>query len=320
LRDYPDTAHRGEAVRLVKSLESLTAERQARDDRSALDSLVRSAALPGASFVDLITRIERFLSEHPDTTYRPEAEELLEQVVRRADEADIEKARQFSRANPNSFAARRSRYQEYLKAHAGGGRFIAEANAALDRIDRESDAHLYRSAYDHYVAHPDDVPAIAERLRAYLEANPRGQFAEVAREYLAWWERISAPTNYRVVLRRGRVESNVGKPLAGSGPDLGVTLWVAGIEYGPSPVIKDSRSPIWDHTFDTPIRWKYGDPISVRIVDYDWSPSGVFTLTSRAGDKLAMRMLSGTLRPATGGGTELVFASDFHEPKLPSPN
>ena len=59
--------------------------------------------------------------------------------------------------------------------------------------------------------------------------------------------------------------------------------------------------------------------VTVRIVDNDWSPSTVYTLTTPAGDKLGMRLLSGTIRPRRGGRTELVFASDFREPALPRP-
>jgi hypothetical protein len=319
LRDYPDTPHENEAVALIKGLESLDRTRRERDDRQAIENLRRDASAPGGSLAGSIDETRAFLAQRGDSPYRNEAEALLEQLIERQDLADIEKARQYSHANPTNFEGRRTRYLDYLKSHSEGGRHLSEANAALELIETESDTHLYRLAYDHAAAHSDDVPVIAERLRDYLTANPTGQYAEAAREYLAWWERIAAPADYRVVLRRGRVEPDVGKAFAGAGPDLGVTLWVAGVEYGPSPVIRDSREPIWDHTFDTPIRWKYGDPISIRIVDYDWSPSGVYTITSRAGDKLAMRLLSGTVRPVQGGRTELVFSSSFRVPKLPRP-
>jgi len=65
--------------------------------------------------------------------------------------------------------------------------------------------------------------------------------------------------------------------------------------------------------------WKLGDPITIRIIDYDWSASEVYTLTSRQGDPLAMRVLSGTIRPAKGGTTTLVFSSDFAIPTLSKP-
>lgn len=319
LREYPDTPHREEAVGLAKGLEVAVAERRAREDRQAIDAIARAAALPDASLPDLIEQARLFLAEHPESRYGAEVEALLDDFARRLDEADIARAREFGRANPTNFAVRREKYLDYLKAHAEGGRFVAEANAALERIEGERDVYLYRQAYDHFVAHPDDVPTIAGRLRSYLESNPEGRFADAARGYIAWWEKISVPGEYRVVLRRGKVEPGVGKTFSGGGPDLGVKVWVAGVEYGPSPVVKDTRNPIWDWTFPVPIRWKYGDPVSIRILDHDWSTTGVFTFTTRPGDKLALRMLSGTVRPSKGGRTELVFASDFREPTLPRP-
>ena len=94
---------------------------------------------------------------------------------------------------------------------------------------------------------------------------------------------------------------------------------VAGTVYGPSPVIRDSHRPVWDYTFAQPITWKLGDPVSVRIIDYDWSASEVYVLNSPQGDPLAMRLLSGTIKPAKGGRTSLTFASDFQIPTLSKP-
>jgi hypothetical protein len=55
------------------------------------------------------------------------------------------------------------------------------------------------------------------------------------------------------------------------------------------------------------------------VVDHDWSDSTVVSLTSRQGDPLALRLLSGTVRPSKGGPTSIVFASDFKMPVLPRP-
>jgi len=206
-----------------------------------------------------------------------------------------------------------------LKNHRGGGRYISEANAAIDAVDRERDDYLYRQAYDHHVAHPDDVPALAQKLRTYLSANPDGRHAKDAKRYLAWWEKASAPNDYDVVLRRGEVEPDVGKYFAGGLPDLSVEVYADGVKYGPSPIVVDSRTPIWDYRFAKPVRWKYGVPISIRIIDNDWSASSVFTFNTAPGDKLAMKMLSSTVRPSKGGKTMLVFTSDFAIPELSPP-
>ena len=119
--------------------------------------------------------------------------------------------------------------------------------------------------------------------------------------------------------RHGEVEPTVGKYLSGGAPGLSVVLEVAGVTYGPSPVVPNSHRPVWDYTFPRPITWKFGDPVTIRLIDYDWSASDVYILTSREGDPLAMRLLSGTIKPAKGGKTTLVFSSDFAMPKLTEP-
>ena len=188
----------------------------------------------------------------------------------RLDEHDIDQARDFSRQNPTRFAARIERFQNYLKNHEAGGRFVSEAIEAKDRILREWDLYAYRQAYDHAQAHPDDVAEIAQRLRDYLRDHPDGQFAADAQRYQEWWDKISVPGQYRVTLRRGEVEPKVGKYFAGGAPDLGVVIEVAGAVYGPSTVIPNSHRPVWDYTFVQPITWKLGDPVTIRIIDYDW--------------------------------------------------
>ena len=89
--------------------------------------------------------------------------------------------------------------------------------------------------------------------------------------------------------------------------------------YGPSPVVPNSYRPIWDYAFPRAVRWKLGDPVVVRIIDYDWSDSVVAELKSRTGDPLSLRNLSGTIKFAKGGRTSVTFTSDFHIPSLPLP-
>ncbi len=319
LREFPETPRRDEALKLAESLkEELNAKRFALD-RQFVEDLVRSESMPNASLAGQAERARRFLDEHPDSPSRVEVQRRLDDYLRRLDENDIEKARDYSRQYPSHFAMRIERYQEYLKAHHAGGRFISEAIEAKDRILREWDLWSYRQAYDHLVAYPDDVAETARRLREYLRDQPDGRYQADAQRYLEWWDKVSVPGQYRVTLRRGEVERTVGKYLAGSGPDLGVTVEVAGTVYGPTPVIRDSYRPIWDYTFAQPITWKLGDPITIRLIDYDWSATEIYTLTSRQGDPLAIRLLSGTIKPSKGGKTTLVFASDFSMPTLSEP-
>ena len=319
LREFPDTPRRTEVLALARPLKNELTARRTAVERKLVDDLIRCEALPNASFAELIDKARQFLAEHPDSPHRSEVQARLDDYVHKIDDRDIERARDYSRRYPTSFATRIERFQDYLKSHQAGGQFISEAIEARDRIFREWDSYAYRQAYDHSLAHPDDVSEVARRLRDYLRDHADGHFVADARNYLQWWDKVSVPGEYRVTLRRGEVEPSVGKYLAGGGPDLGVVIEVAGVIHGPSPVIRDTHRPIWDYTFPRPITWKLGDPITIRIIDYDWSASEVYILNSRQGDPLAMRMLSGTIRPAKGGTTTLVFSSDFAIPTLSKP-
>ena len=319
LREFPDTPRRAEVLALAAPLKNELTVRRTAVERKLVDDLIRCEALPNASFAELIDKARQFLAEHPDSPHRSEVQLRLDDYVHKIDDRDIERARDYSRRYPTSFATRIERFQDYLKSHQAGGQFISEAIEARDRIFREWDSYAYRQAYDHSLAHPDDVSEVARRLRDYLRDHADGHFVADARNYLQWWDKVSVPGEYRVTLRRGEVEPSVGKYLAGGGPDLGVVIEVAGVIYGPSPVIRDTHRPIWDYTFPRPITWKLNDPITIRIIDYDWSASEVYILNSRQGDPLAMRMLSGTIRPAKGGTTTLVFSSNFAIPTLSKP-
>ena len=319
LRDFDETPHRTEALALIDTLKAQVAARESAVERQLVDDLIRSESLPHADHRDLIDRAQRFLADHPQSAWRGEVEGRLDGYLKALDERDIERARLYAKQYPTHFATRIERYQDYLKAHQSGGRYISEATEAKDRILREWDAYAYRQAHDHLIAHPDDIAEVAHRLRDYLRDHPDGRYARDAKHYLDWWDKVSVPGEYRVTLRRGEVDPSVGKYLGGGGPDLGVVVEVAGITYGPSPVVRNNHRPIWDYTFSRPIKWKLGDPVTIRIIDYDWSDTPVSILGSRKGDPLAIRNLSGTIRAANGGKTTLVFASSFTMPTLSRP-
>jgi hypothetical protein len=319
LREFPDSPHRTDALALAQALRAQAAARQSALERKIVDDLIRSEGLPNADDRDLIDRAQQFLADHPQSEWRGEVEQRLQGYVRKRDERDIERARDYSRQYPTHFATRIERYQDYLRSHQAGGRFISEATEAKDQILRTWDVYTYRLAYDHLLAHPDDVAEVARRLREYLRVHPDGRYTRDAQAYLDWWDRVSAPGDYRVTLRRGTFDPKVGKYLGGGGPDLGVIIEVGGVTYGPSPVVRNTARPIWDYTFPRPIRWKLGDAVIVRVIDYDWSDSEVAVLHSRKGDPLAIRNLSGTIALAQGGQTRLVFASNFSMPTLTRP-
>ena len=193
LREYPDTPHRSDAIALARSLKAELTKRQFALDRQLVDDLIHAESLPNSSPADLIERAHQFLVDHPESPCRPEVQARLEVYAQKLDEQDVERAREYSRRNPKQFAARIERFQEYLQAHQGGGRFISEAIETKDNILREWDAYSYRQAYDHAMAHSDDVAEIARQLRGYLSDQSDGQYAAVARQYVDWWDKISVP-------------------------------------------------------------------------------------------------------------------------------
>lgn len=319
LRDDPETPHKAEALALADTLKADSAARRSAQERRFVNDLARAETLPEADLRDLIDRARQFLDDHPQSQWRPEIEAKIDFYARTQDERDIDRARQYSKQYPSNFATRIERYQDYLRAHPTGGRFISEATEAKDRVLREWDVYTYRLAYDHLVAHPDDVAEVARRLRDYLREHRDGKFSPDAQAYLDWWDKVSVPHDYRVTLRRGAVEPDIGKYLSGGGPDLAVTVEVAGAVHGPTPVVPNAYRPIWDYTFPRPVRWKLGDPVTITVTDHDWSNSVVYTFTTRKGDPLAIRNLSGTIKGAKGGTTTLTFASDFRMPTLSRP-
>ncbi len=319
LREFPDTPKRSEALALLASLRDTAAQQRAALERRVLDDLDRVEKLPNADLAELAERARRFLAEHPQSVWRGEVERRLEGYTQTLDDRDFERAQAFSRESPTNFTGRLERYRNYLRGHAAGGRHVSAAIEAKDAVEAEWDQYDYKLAYDHLALHPNDVAETAKRLRDYLRDHPDGRRDKAARAYLTWWERVSAPAEYRVTLRRGEVDSDVGKYLSGGGPDLSVVVEVGGMRYGPSPIARNTHNPVWDYTFPRPITWKTGDPVAIRIIDNDWSPTPVYTLNSPQGDPLALRLLSGVIAPAKGGATSLVFASDFEIPRLDPP-
>jgi GTPase SAR1 family protein len=319
LREFPETPRKAEVEALLQANRARVAERQSMLERRVIDDLIRSAALPNADYPDLIEQSRAFLKDHPESTHRAEVERLLAGYVKTLDDRQFDRARAFSRDFPTHYQARIEKYGDYLKSHEAGGIHTSEAREAKDRILREWDNDAYRVGYDLYTNHPDDVEGVAARLRDYLQQHPEGGHVAAAKDYLAWWDKVTVPGNYKVTLLRGEFDPEIGKWWSGGAPDLSVTIEVGGKIHGPSPTIVNSHKPVWRYTFAQPVVWKLGDPIAIKVVDNDWSDSTVVVLNSRPGDPLAIRLLTGTVKPTKGGPTSLVFASDFKMPVLPKP-
>lgn len=325
VRDFvhknPGSPHLEEALQLAAAVGRELAEAEALTDRGEVDRLKLDADLPEPDFPALIERGRRFLEERPGSRYLEEVTLLVEGFSDRLDRRDFDAARRYELESADrNFDVQLRKYQDYLLAHLDGGAHVAEARQAIGRITGRRDAVAYRRAFDHAAAHPNDVPEVAQRLRDYLNQNPEGRYAAAARAYVDWWERIQRPADYHVTLKRATVDPKFTKSMSGGGPNLSVSVWVGSTEYGPSPVIPDSTSPSWDYTFPQAIRWRAGDPVTIQLVDHDWSDSVVATLRSARDDRLALRNLSTEVRPnRERGRVAIEFESDFRVPALPTP-
>ena len=320
LGDDPDTPYAREAVDLAEAIGTELDALEVRRERDLIDALILDAKLPEPDYLTLIERARTFLEDRPKSRHLAEVRGLLESWIERLDSLDFERARSFEQTSPTqAFDEQVRRYRDYLLAHDQGGRHAEQAKAAIDRIEARRDAYLYRQAFDHWAAHPSDAAEVARRLRDYLSSNPSGAYVGDAEAFLEDWERLNKSRGYEVTLVRGDASEALTKRLSGGGPDLGVVLWVGGVKYGPSPVIPDTLHPVWNYRFPTPVRWKYGDDVVIQLIDHDWSDSTVATLRS-GDDPLAMRVLSGTVRPSRSKGlASIEFRSDFRMPRLPRP-
>ncbi len=322
LQVHPDSPRRPEALRWNRDLlEQVRAERVA-GQRRRLEAITREADDPDSDLSDLIARLNAFLEsqDDPDPEVRADALQLRDDYRQQRDLRDIQRARDYSQAHPRRFANRLARYQDYLEAHNEGGLYVGEALEARTQILQQWDDDDYRRAYDHWLAHRDDLAEIAGLLRAYLRDHPEGRQRDQARSYLDWYETITTTQGYRVTLRSAQVDSSKTKFLAGSGPDLTVRLTVAGISYGTSPVVKDNARPIWHYTFARPVRWKVGDPILIEVIDKDWDDTVLLRLRSASDDPLSMTLLSGKVRPARSRVVDhILFDSDFRVATLTPP-
>lgn len=280
--------------------------------RRAFDEL-ETAEKQTADLPDLITRANRFLHDFPGSAEEAEVRRRRAAYLLRLDERDIQSARDYSARQPLNFQTRREHYQNYLAKHPSGGAFTAEAEAALNTIAGEWDRYDFRAVRDLFLANPGHTAAWVDRCRSYLAVHPDGRFRTAAADLLRWSERITAPHEYRVVLRSGQFDHSVARFFS-RGPKLSVELEVAGVRYGPSTICKNRYDPEWNFEFPRPVRWKSGDPVHIRVTEHSWADRVVLDLSSADGEPLALQLLSGEVWAGTNC---LKFESDFALPGLP---
>ncbi|MBV9123638.1 MAG: hypothetical protein JO112_09795, partial [Planctomycetes bacterium] len=66
--------------------------------------------------------------------------------------------------------------------------------------------------------------------------------------------------------------------------------------------------------FPRPIRWKWGQPVRIRVTDHDWKDRVVLDIRSADGEPLALQLLTGDVWQ---GPNRVSFGSDFALPVLP---
>ncbi|HZT80923.1 MAG TPA: hypothetical protein VFA26_11895, partial [Gemmataceae bacterium] len=309
--DYPDVSVDGDLQALRSALQGRRDAQVARRARRAYDDLVAAEAR-ASDLQALIDQADRFLRDFPGTPHEADVRRRRAACLARIDERGIEAARAYSARNPLNFQTRREHYQRYLDRHPNGAAG-KEARDALAAIDAEWDRHDFRAVRDHFLTRPGDVAELTARCRTYLAVHPQGRFAASAAELLRWGERVTAPGEYRVVLREGNFDKSVARWFS-RGPDLSVEVEVAGARHGPSNIVPNRYDPDWDYEFPRRIKWKLGDPVVIRVYDHDWGKHQVVEIASAPGDPLAIRLLSGE---AWSGPHHLVFESDFALPELP---
>jgi hypothetical protein len=261
----------------------------------------------------VVKQADRFLSEFGSASCAAEARLCRQAVLRRLDERDIQAARAYSARNPLNFQTRREHYQKYLLQHPTDGAFTKEAEEALRTIAGQWDKHDFRAVRDHFVRDPGNTGGLVAHCRRYLAVHPDGKFKPQAVELLRWSERVTAPGEYRVVLRSGSFDSSIGRWFT-RGPKLSVEIEVNGVRHGPSTISYNTFHPEWEFEFPRRIRWQLGQPVVVRVKDHNWSEKVVMEVASEPNDPLAIRLLCGEV---TAGGQRLLLTSDFAMPVLP---
>jgi hypothetical protein len=309
---YPEADVEGELQSLRGTLQARRDAQRTERAQRAFDELV-DGEQQAPDLLTLVGEADRFLRDYDGTPHADEVRHRRAAYLARLDDRDIEFARSYSARQPLNFQTRRETYQHYLDRHPTGSS-ADEARAAVQAIEVEWDRYDFRALRDQFVAHPGDIPELVARCRTYLAVHPQGKFRASAEELLRWSEKVTAPQEYRVVLRSGDFDHKVARYFS-RGPDLTVEVEVAGARYGPSPSTPRRYDPEWNYEFPRRIRWKLGDPVRIRVTDLTWSPRVVAEFASEDGDPLALKMLTGDV---WSGPNRLTFECDFALPTLPN--
>jgi hypothetical protein len=309
--EFPDVDVTNDLSELRAIVQSGNNKEQNRRAQRAYDDLL-TAESRSTDLAALIEQADRFLESFNETPHASEVRSRRDGYLGRLDERVIEVARAYSAKNPFNFQTRHEHYQRYLDKYPTGCH-ASEAHAAIRTIQSDWDKHDFRAIRDHFLAKPGEISELVNRCRTYLAVHPDGRFTSSATELLRWSERVTASGEYRVTLCDGHFERKIARFFS-RGPDLSVEIEVAGVKHGPSSFTKNRYEPEWNYEYPRRIRWKLGDPVTVRVIDNDWRKRTVVEISSADGDPLAIRMLTGEL---WSGNNRVSFDSDFRMPTLP---
>ncbi len=308
-----ELAATSEVERLGQQLQARRDDQLRRRSQDAYDRLLW-AEQQSADLAAVVEAADRFLGDYPGTAHEDDVRLRRAGALRRLEERDIEPARNWSARQPTDFARRHDLYQLYLDKHPAGT-FAAEATAALRDIGQEWDRHDFRAVREQFTTNPGAVEELVARCQTYRNRHPAGQFVSAVTDVLRWTDRVTAPGEYRVVLRNGRFERGTARFFS-RGPDLSVELEVGGVRYGPSNIVVNRYDPEWNYEFPRRVRWRRGDPVRIRVTDHDYWSRVVLDVTSAENEPLGLQLLTGEV---WCGKNWVAFESDFRLPTLPVP-
>jgi hypothetical protein len=298
---------------LEAALAQLPPDEGASDAAAALESIRRAEQTAGDDYASLVDQAAQFLETYPNSPLADEVREMFAKYSRAWDEHAFEIAREFSHSNPDRFESRILHYEQYLERHGVAGQHTADAKLALESIRSEWAEHDYQGIQQFYKGYPNDLRTVATRVRRFVDDHPSHHLRRAADQFLARYDRSAAPGEYRVRVVSGSFARTIGHALS-FGPDLAVEVEVAGIRIGRTPIVPDSFEPVWNYEFPQTIRWRLGDPVKIRVIDFDYSNRAILKVET-ADDPLAMRFLSGTWEAQ---GHRLTFECNFEMPSLPA--
>jgi hypothetical protein len=317
-QDYPETA---DLEHIRKEVANKVAAQRAREAEQALDDLIKSEFVSAGQkegeaarkhLEGLVSRADRVLEEFGDTAVAAKVRERRSCYLARIGEHDFEAARTYSRQNPQNFATRRERYEQYLSRHPQGT-FSSQARSAIGEIDTAWDRYDFRKIRDFYVKSPAEFDELIARCAHYLAVHDKGRYHDKAKELMAWAGRVNQPRDYTVKVVRGDFSIKLGRWYT-RGPDLSVSIEVNGIKHGPTNILKNDYDPKWNYEFPRSVTWKPGDSVRIIVRDHDFWGRTIIDYVSSDNDKLAMRMLSGKFEHDEHA---IWFESDFKMPEVP---